>query len=163
MAKKRLTTKELGIYKNEISTALYKNENIREILLGDTSKMAPREMMEEFKKHVKSHLFIDETITDADSFIYYDIIVPSLQSNIKQCKVIIYAICHRDIIDDSYIKDGYYGNRADIIEQMIEESLLDEDVVNNFGIGELKLDSIGIYNSTRFYGRIMEYVVPNFR
>ena len=163
MAKKRLTTKELGIYKNEISTALYKNENIREILLGDTSKMAPREMMEEFKKHVKSHLFIDETITDADSFIYYDIIVPSLQSNIKQCKVIIYAICHRDIIDDSYIKDGYYGNRADIIEQMIEESLLDEDVVNNFGIGELKLDSIGIYNATRFYGRIMEYVVPNFR
>lgn len=163
MAKKRLTTKELGIYKNEITTALYKNENIREILLGDTSKMAQREIMEEFKKHVKSHLFIDETVIDADSFIYYDVIAPNLQNNIKQCKVIIYAICHRDIIDDGYVKDGYYGNRADIIEQMIEEALLDEDVVNNFGIGELKLDSIGIYNATRFYGRIMEYIVPNFR
>lgn len=163
MAKKKPTTKELGIYKNEITSALYKNNNLREILIGDTSEMSQKDIMKEFKKHVKSHLFIDETILNTDSFIFYDVLAPSLQSNIKQCKVIIYAICHRDIIDSDYIKDGYYGNRADIMEQMIEEALLDENVINNFGIGELQLDSISIYNATRFYGRIMEYIVPNFR
>jgi hypothetical protein len=163
MSKRKKTTRERGLFKKEIHQALYKSTDIREMLLGDTSGMKPAEIMSEFKKHVKSHLFIDETVMDAQMFIYYDIVMPSLRSNIKECKVIFYIICHRDFVDYDCAKDGYFGNRVDILTEMVEDALLDEEVVNNFGIGELTLDSISVYNATRFYGCIMEYIVPNFR
>lgn len=157
------TTAEKGKFKQEISTALYKNENLRELLLGDTSQMSASEMRMAFKEHVKSHLFIDDTITETSSFIFYDVIFPSLRSNIKKCEVVMYVICHRDILEN-YSKDGYYGDRADALSQMIEDSLInDEEIANSFGIGKLNLDSVNIYNATRFYGCVMYFSVPNFR
>lgn len=160
---KSKTIAEKGRFKKEISTALYKNKDIRELLLGDTSKMSATELRKAFKDHVKSHLFIDDTITETSSFIFYDVIFPSLQPNIKECRVVMYAIVHRDILEN-YYKEGYDGDRADILSQMIEETLInDEKIANNFGIGKLNLDSVNIYNSTKFYGCIMNFNVPNFR
>ena len=162
MARKK-TTKERGLFKREIHAALYKNEKIRDMLLEDTSGKKPVEIMADFKKHVKSHLFLEDTLIEAKMFIYYDVIMPDLRSNIKDCQVIMYLICHRDYLDDGYAIDGYVGDRVDILSQLVEETLLDKSVVNNFGIGELTLDSINIYNATRFYGCILNFVVPNFR
>lgn len=163
MVRGNKSVKDRGKFKEEIHAALYKNENVRNMLLGDTSGFTKLQLKEEFKKHVKSHLFLDETVLEADMFIYYDIVMPSLRTHTKECRVIMYIICHRDIIENDIYIDGYTGNRVDILSQMVEESLLDEEVINNFGIGELNLDSIGIYNASRFYGCTMEYVVPNFR
>lgn len=125
--------------------------------------MSSSKIRDEFRNYVKSHLFIDDTIEETGSFIYYDVVFPRLESNIKTCKVILYEMCHRDILDN-YYKDGYFGNRADVLLQMIEDALINNrEVVNNFGIGELTLDSVDIYNSTRFYGSIMMFSVPTFR
>ena len=162
MARKK-TTEERGLFKREIHAALYKNEKIRKMLLGDTKGKKAVDIMADFKKHVKSHLFLEDTLIEAKMFIYYDVIMPDLRSNIKDCKVIMYLICHRDYLDDGYAIDGYVGDRVDILSQLVEETLLDKSVVNNFGIGELTLDSINIYNATRFYGCILNFVVPNFR
>lgn len=160
---KSKTTRERGQFKLEIQSALYKNENIRELLLGDTSGMKKAEILAAFKNHVKSHLFIDDTITETDTFIFYDVIFPSLKENMKNCKVVMYLICHRDILE-TYHKDGYVGDRIDILCEMVEDTLLnDNETVNSFGIGELQLESISIYNATRFYGCIMNFSVPNFR
>ena len=155
--------KEYGKFKEEIHTTLYKDCNIKELLLNDMTGMNAKEIQKSFKNHVKSHLFIDDTITETESYIFYDIIMPNINANIKNCKIILYAVCHRDILDD-YIKDGYYGNRADILSQMIEECLIqNDDVSYSFGIGKLSLDSVDIYNSTKLYGHIMYFSVPNFR
>ena len=163
MAKKSKHTFERGYFKEEIHRALYNSEEVRELLLGDTSGMSHAEMHEEFKEHVKSHLFIDDTITDSGSYIFYDIILPSLEPNLKNCRVIMYLICHRDTLDD-YYKEGYYGNKSDILSQMVENAIINnKDVVNKFGIGDLTLDSVDIYNSTHYYGCIMTFNVPNFR
>lgn len=162
MAKSK-TIAERGKFKTEISTALYKNQNIRDLILGNTDGMSSRQIQIAFKDHVKSHLFIDDTITDATSYIFYDVRLPFMHSTTKSCQVVMYAICHRDILE-TYSKDGYYGDRADILAQMIEDTLInDEDVANSFGIGKLNLDSVDIYNATRFYGCIMYFSVPNFR
>ena len=162
MAKSK-TIAERGKFKTEISTALYKNQNIRDLILGNTDGMSSRQIQIAFKDHVKSHLFIDDTITDATSYIFYDVRLPFMHSTTKTCQVVMYAICHRDILE-TYSKDGYYGDRADILAQMIEDTLInDEDVANSFGIGKLNLDSVDIYNATRFYGCIMYFSVPNFR
>ena len=116
-----------------------------------------------FKEQVKSHLFIDDTITDAKTFIFYDIRFPYMRAQTKTCQVIMYVMCHRNILE-TYTKEGYYGDRVDILSQMIEDTLInDEATANSFGIGSLSLDSIDIYNSLRFYGCIMTFNVPNFR
>lgn len=162
MAKIKFTA-ERGRFKKEIHAALYKSTDIKELLLGDTSVQSASKVKAGFKDHVKSHLFIDDTIQDTSSYIYYDVRMPRLESNIKHCQVVLYAICHRDILDN-YEKEGYFGNRADILSQMIEDCLInDKEVANSFGIGEISLGSVDIYNSARFYGCIMTFNVPNFR
>lgn len=163
MAIKKKNTTERGLFKQQIHAALYKSDDIKDLLLGDISGIDKSEKQKLFKKHVKSHLFIDDTIQETDSFIYYDVRLPNLAENIKNCQVVLYAICHRDILDD-YAKDGYFGNRADILSQMIEDCLInDEKVANSFGIGRLSLDSVDFYNTTKFYGVVMIFNVPNFR
>ena len=157
------TTAECGKFKQEIHSALYKSDEICELLLGNTNGISASKKRELFQDHVKSHLFIDDTIQDTGSYIFYDVRCPDLRSNTKTCMVVMYLICHRDILDN-YSKEGYYGNRADVLSQMVENALLnDQDVVNNFGIGELALDGTDFYNATRFYGYLMRFSVPSFR
>lgn len=159
---RKLTTKERGIYKTRITNALLKSENIKDLILGDTSGMKQIAVIKDFKEHVKSHLFIDDTIKDTDTYIFFDVIMPKLRPQVKSVQVLIYAICHRDILEN-YSKEGYYGNRADILSQMIEEILIDDNIVKEFGIGDLELDNVDIYNSNTFYGCIMSFGVHNFR
>lgn len=163
MTTRKKTTAERGKFKQEITSALYKSADIRDLLLGDTSGMSASDKQKLFRKHVKSHLFIDDTIKETDSYIFYDVRLPDLAAQIKDCQVVLYAICHRDILDD-YAKEGYFGNRTDILSQMIEDCLInDEEVANSFGIGKLFLDSVDLYNATRFYGVVMIFNVPDFR
>ena len=160
---RKKTTAERGKFKKNIHEALYNSNDIKELLLGDISGMSTSDKQKLFRKHVKSHLFIDDTIEETDSYIFYDVRLPDLTAQIKNCQVVLYAICHRDILDD-YVKEGYFGNRADVLSQMIEECLINnEEVINKFGIGELSLDSVDLYNATRFYGVVMIFNVPDFR
>lgn len=157
------TTAERGKFKQIIHKALFENENIREMIIGDFSKMSKIDQLKTFKEYVKSHLFIDDTITESKTFIFYDIELPDLHENIKDCRISMYLICNRDLLEN-YEKNGYYGDRIDILSQMVEEALINnEKVSQKFGIGKLTLDSVNIYNATRFYGCILEMSVPNFR
>lgn len=159
---RKLTTRERGIFKTRISNAFLKSDNIKDLILGDTSGMTPQEVLSEFKNHVNSHLFIDDTIKDTSTYIFFDVIMPKLRPQVKNIQVLIYGICHRDILEN-YAKEGYYGNRTDILSEMIEETLLDDSIVKEFGIGDLELDNVDIYNSVTFYGCIMSFSVNNFR
>ena len=159
---RELTTKERGIYKTRIANALLSSDDIKELILGDTTSLSSTALITKFKEHVKSHLFIDETIKETETFIFYDIIMPNLRPQVKSVEIILYAICHRDILEN-YSKEGYYGNRTDILSEMIEEILLDSSIVKKFGIGDLQLGNVDIYNSTTFYGVIMTFEVKNFR
>ncbi len=157
-----LTTKERGIYKTRIVNALLQSDNIKDIILGDTSGLTQTDILTKFKNHVNSHLFIDETIKDTSTYIFFEVFMPQLRPQVKTTKILMYAICHRDILEN-YTKEGYFGNRADILSEMIEETLLDSDIVKKFGIGDISLDNVDIYNSVTFYGCIMTFNVSNFR
>lgn len=162
MAEKK-STAERGLFKEQIHEALFKSNDIRELLLGDTTGLSQFEIFNRFKDHVKSHLFIDDTITEAESFIFYDVAMPKLGAQIKQCTVVMYLVCHRDILND-YRKEGYYGNRMDVLSQMVEDILInDTEVAHSFGIGRLLLTSIDIYNSMNVYGNILTFQCPDFR
>lgn len=163
MTDKKKTTAERGKFKKIIHAALYKNTDLRDLLLGDTSGKSAKVIRDEFKAHVKSHLFIEDTLKDEASYVFYDVRIPNIHTHVKNCIIIMYAICHRNILED-YEKEGYYGDRSDIMAQMIEDSLINNwDTANEFGIGALNMIDVDIYNSTRFYGSVLTFEIPNFR
>ena len=165
---RKFTTEEMGSWKMLIGNAIMNSDEIMTLLSGkDASQFSKKERMAEFKKYVSSHLFINDSsmgsvLETVDSRIFYDVRVFTVGTNIKECSILFYALCHRDILD-TYDGDDYIGNRADVLAQMIEKALLDEKVVKQFGIGDLNLDNVDIYNTVTMYGRIMEFSVPNFR
>ena len=138
------------------------SDNIKDLILGDTSGLKPIEIIKNFKDHVKSHLFVDDTISGKDTYIFFDVIMPDLRSQTKEIQIIVYGICHRELLEN-YSKEGYFGNRADILSEMIEETLLDESIIKQFGIGDLKLNNVQMYNSDSYYGCVMVFSVCNFR
>ena len=147
MGKVKKDTAERGLYKENIHKALYASQEIKELILGDLNGKKTFEIMKEFKDHVKSHLFLDDTIEATGTFIYYEVIMPDLRTNTKTCTITLYAICHRDILS-----------------QMIEDVLInDEEVNKKFGIGPLNLKSVYPYNSRQLYGVQMTFEVKNFR
>ena len=160
---KKKNTTERGKFKEYIQTALYKSENVKSIILDNTDGMTPSQIREEFKNHVKSHLFIDDTMERTGSFIFYDVRMPSLRENIKKCEVVMYVISHEDTLDN-YHNEQFPGNRADALSQMVEDCLInDEETAREFGIGDIELTNVDIYVSKRFYGCIMRFVAYNFR
>lgn len=163
MGRKQRTIADRGLFKEKIQTALYKNNDIKELILGDLTGKKQSEIMKEFKDHVKSHLFIDDTIEETGSFIFYDVGLPFVHPEIKTCQVTMYIIVHRDILED-YTKEGYHGNRADILAEMVQDTLLnDAEVCRSFGIGPMEIYALYPYNSRRFYGVQIIFEVPNFR
>ena len=165
---REFTTEEMGRWKMLVGNAIMNSDDIMSLLTGkDASQFSKKERAAEFKKYVSSHLFINDAsmgsvLETVDSRIFYDVRVITVGSNIKVCSILMYALCHRDILD-IYDGDDYIGNRADVLAQMIEKALLDKDIVKQFGIGDLTLDNVDIYNTVTMYGRIMEFSVPNFR
>ena len=163
MGKRERTISDRGLIKEKVHTALYKNDDIKELLLGDLTGKSQSEIMSEFKDHVKSHLFIDDTIEETGSFIFYDIGLPFVHPQIKTCQLTMYIIVHRAILED-YYKEGYHGNRADTLAEMVQDTLLnDEKVCKDFGIGPMEIYALYPYNSRRFYGVQIIFEVPNFR
>ena len=131
--------------------------------MGDTSGMTTGNKAKAFNSCVKSHLFIDDTLDNEGTYIFFDVITRSVSAQIKECTVLMYVICHRNILDDCH-KEGYYGNRADVLSEMIEDCLIgDKTVAHSFGIGKIALDSVDIYNSQNYYGCIMTFNAEDFR
>lgn len=157
------TLSERRKYKQIIHKALFKNEELRSVLIDGLEGKNLSVQMDQFKKRCKSHMFVDDTELEAGTYIYYDIQFPILNSQIKTCELILYVICNRKIISDPGI-DGYSGDRIDHLAELIEETLINDDaIVNQFGIGALKIESIKIYNGNKFYGLCFDFKVPNFR
>lgn len=151
--------KDRGQFKSNIKKCLYKNENLRQFLFdGENINVTPHL----FSERVKSHLFLDDILTDKKSYIFFDVICPQFTAQIKEIKIVMYVICHRDILDDYTQKDGYYGNRADVLSQAVEEALI-TDSAKEFGIGDLQLEGVDLYNGKDYYGTQLIFNVPTFR
>lgn len=156
-------TKIRGLYKQKIKSMLYKSDNLLNLLIGDCSELSNAEKIKKFNENVKSHLFIDDTLTEKETLIFFDVVNRSTNSQTKDLRIVLYAICHRDLLDEPHKLQDYYGNRADVLSELIEETLLNKDNANQFGIGKLKLDTVDIYNSETYYGTEMIFSATDFR
>lgn len=154
--------KELGLFKQNIKNMLFSSDDVMKVLIDDYENLTAKQKREVFLERIKSHLFIDDTLTEKGTYIFYDIVIPNIEYQIKKCKVIMYLVCHKDLLDD-FEMEGYYGNRADVLSQTVEGALLNTKNAKQFGIGDLLLSSVDIYNSSNYYGVQMIFDTECFR
>lgn len=154
--------KERGLFKQNIKNMLFSSDYVMKVLIDDYEKLTAKQKREKFLERVKSHLFIDDTLTEKGTYIFFDIVVQNIASQTKDCKIVMYLVCHRDLLDD-FEMEGYYGNRADVLSQMVEGALLNTKNAKQFGIGDLLLSSIDIYNSSNYYGVQMIFDTECFK
>lgn len=151
--------KDRGQFKSNIKKCLYKNENLRQLLFDDENINVTPLL---FSERVKSHLFLDDILTEKKSYIFFDVVCPQFSAQIKDMKIVMYVICHRDILDEYPQREGYYGNRADALSQAVEKALI-TDSAKEFGIGDLQLESVDLYNGKEYYGTQLIFDVSTIR
>lgn len=154
--------KERGLFKQNIKNMLFASDDVMRVLVDDFEGLTAKQKREIFLKRVKSHLFIDDTLEEKGTYIFFDIVVQNIMPQTKECKVIMYLVCHRDLLDD-FEMEGYYGNRVDALSQAVEGALLNTENAKQFGIGDLLLSSVDIYNSSNYYGVQMIFDAECFR
>jgi len=155
--------KELGSYKQKIISLLYDSELIKHSLLGNLYIGKTDEQVESMlASQIFNRLYIDGFVSEPKCYIFVETIIPRLHTNVKDCKVMIQVLCHKQIMN--YSKSGYIGTRVDIVCEQIEEILIQNKInANKFGIGEIVLTGVDVMGDVNYYGRKLELTVPNFR
>lgn len=159
--------KEIGYYKVNLSKLFKSSDKINTLLLGkDYTNLS--DYKSQLKKHMFSALYTKGLISDAGTYILYDVDPTYLGSEVGGLAITITMVCNREILDDesdltTELKKNYPGNRIDKFIQVIEELLINnEDNSKSFGIGNLEMGREAILSETNFYGRTLVLNVPDF-
>lgn len=145
--------KDTALLKIKLKEALLQNEDLKKFIVADEN-ISDIQKIQEFNKHVKTHLFVDDTIKDKSTYIFFEVVSPEIGAQLKEARLVLYAICHCDLLDKDIpeVEGDYIGNRADVLSQIIEDTLENDTELNKFGIGKFDLESIEVYNSASYYG-----------
>ena len=148
---------ELGKYKNTVISVICGNDDICKAIFGDSYNVSDIDD-ELFGEQVLPYLFVPGAQEDAKVYVCVETAIPrTIGFELKDVKLIVQVVCHKDLI--KYRKKGYSGNRTDILSDMVNRQL---NSSRDFGIGRLKLESVDIINTDKFYGRSMIYKCPDF-
>lgn len=161
--------KELGEYKNLLSSIFINDSKICKLLLGENYEEEIEDLDAELDKYIIPHLYVPDIITETKSYIMFETYVSNVSPTTKMMKIVIEAICHKDIVRYKEKPKGYYGLRYDVLSQYIEELLCptgDEEkkkIIKKFGIGGLEMKPDNIFLTTDFIGRTLTFCVPTFK
>lgn len=161
--------KEIGEYKDRLSSIFVTSDKICTLLLGEDYENKIDDLDNELGKYIIPHLYVPETVTEQHSYIMFETYVPNLSSTIKTMKIVIEAICHKGVTKYKEKPKGYYGPRYDVLAQYIEELLCPNDeitkknIIKKFGIGGLEMKPDNIFLTNDFIGRTLTFMVPDFR
>jgi len=161
--------KELGKYKDRLYSLLASDKKILQLLLGKNYEDKFDDIDTELERYIFPHLYTEPTVTETESYIFFETYVPRTSPTIKNMKISIQTLCHKTIAKYVEKPKGYYGLRYDVLAQYIEELLCPVDKetikqrIKQFGIGRFELQSVDLLLSNDFVGRNMTFIVPEFR
>ena len=158
-----MNLRQKGEYKSKIFTSLYKSRYLLRVLLNDYSIDEHTNCAKDFKEHVKSHLFVDGTVYDCASYVFFDVVIPNMRSQTKTLQIIMYVVCHRDILDEPTQIEGVSGNKADVMAMLVDDALSNKEVRKEFGIGDLTLEESIVYSGKDYYGTQLIYTAVDFK
>ncbi len=161
--------KELGKYKDNLSSILLGDEYILRFLLKDTSGKSDEAIAIEAQKYIRPHLYMEPSEAEPACYIFLETAVTKTTSTMKTMKIVIQPVCHKDILTVQNSSAGYYGTRYDLLAERIEDLLYPSDKTlsrqrqKEFGIGLPELQSVETFTGGLWIGRTMTYLVPDFR
>lgn len=179
-------------YKNTIINLLIKNEDFislmnpqksphklitaEEMLLGGTWFYNGQKYQEQGQ--VFDHNFVDETTTDQKTFVFVETDIDSIrQKFFIDFNLYICVFTSKDLVritDDTIpsINDvemmgynvGHYGNRVDILCDIIDRILYSNQKIRGIGdVEPAKRDFCTIYSpNNKYYGKRLKYTISNF-
>lgn len=161
--------KELGKYKNNLSSIFTDDETLSGLLLKDSSGISDEVIAAEAKKYILPHLYMEPTEAEPACYIFLETDVTKATSTMKTMKIVIQPVCHRDILTVQNSSADYYGTRYDMLAHRIEELICPADKAlarqrqKDFGIGFPELQSVETFTSGLWIGRTLTYLLPDFR
>ena len=161
--------KELGKYKDNLSSILISDEYIPGLLLEDTSGLSNDIIAAKAQKNICPHLYMEPDASEPACYIFLETDVAKTTPTTKTMKIVIQPVCHKDILTVRNSPAVYYGTRYDMLAERIDELLCPADKLlarqrqKEFGIGLPELQSVETFASGSWIGRKMTYLVPDFR
>lgn len=179
-------------YKNTIINLLIKNQDFitlmnpqepphklmttEDMLLGGTWFYNGQKYQEQGQ--VFDHNFVDETTTDQKTFVFVETDIDSIrQKFFIDFNLYICVFTSKDLVritDDTIpsINDvemmgynvGHYGNRVDILCDVIDRILYSNQKIRGIGdVEPAKRDFCTIYSpNNKYYGKRLKYTISNF-
>lgn len=143
---------ELSKYKIEIMKRLCLESKIQNLILLSESQINGREMM---YKNIFPYAFIPDTITNASTFICFDLEVERVQNRtFKDINILFWTFTHQTLMRTSE------GIRTDILASEIDK------IINgnrNLGLGTVELKKVLRVNPAKdYHGRSLIYRSVDF-
>lgn len=162
-----MNLQEIGPFKNKVVQRLVHDENILDVLVGDTSKITDLNVAIFGSTStgkggcVYRYEYVPDTQEDAKTFLCIEVVPTKTPGDsVTKFYVYIFAFCSKRIMS-TYKRKGTAGNRIDILVSDIDKIL---NGSTEFGIGPLVWVTSDIYKpSTGYYGRVLTYEVSSFR
>lgn len=182
---------EYGAFKDILQTLFMNNDNIVKLVMPELDNKnftfeqnwiggtylfdkKGNKAKETLIGHCFTHPFIEDTVTDSRSFICMETLGRISNDHIKKIVIQIFAYSHHSILQMDYeerqqfIKQGFGGNRCDMIMMAINRCLMDENISKKFGIGKINLSNYVNYPistnvpNNKYYSRYLTYEVSDF-
>lgn len=145
--------------------------DIEDVLLGGTWNINGEEISEQ--GHIFDYNFVDDTISDTRTYIFVETDIDTIvDSMFSMFNLYVCIFSHKTLVRLSdkttptlqdVIKDGYYGNRVDVLCDAVDRLLNGN---KTFGIGKVNPASRGhltLYSpNNKYYGKCLKYTVNNY-
>lgn len=161
----------LGKDKDIVIKTFMKNEDMVSLILPNYDEATATEDLDVIlKEHLFKTISIDNAQIEKKVYVCVETYVPEIENDaIKKIAIIINVFAHQSLIDLSvkeqakFLTKGYYGNRVDMLIDVIDRCLNGK---RNVGLGRLRLrprNPIGILQPVNgYYGKSLEYIISDF-
>lgn len=158
---------EMGEFKNLVVSKFVNDENIVDVLLGDTSDYDDVEtaLLGDGETGQDGRIYKFEYVPDtqekAKTFLCVEVVPQKTEGDtVTSMYVYVFCYCSKNIMQ-TYHRAGTAGTRVDILANDVDKILNGN---TEFGIGPLVWRTSSIYKPAQFYyGRMLVYTVSAFR
>ena len=158
---------EIGVFKNRVVSKLINNENVLDVLLGNTDDIDDPETILLGKDGsgkggcVFKYEYVPDTQENSKTFLCIEVVPQETNGDtITDMVIYVFIYCSKNLMQ-TYHRKGKAGTRVDILASDIDKILNGNA---EFGIGPLEQMGSSIYKPAQpYYGRMLIYRVGTFR
>ena len=160
--------KELGKYKEQLLSLFKGDENIRRLLLSETTSADTGTTGTELDTYIVPHLYVKPSEPLSGCYLYFDTAVSRWEGTVKTMQITLQTICSSDRLTLTEDIPDTYGLRYDILADYVSSALCPaqkEEARNRlkqFGIGISSLQKTEHFTEDNMFGHTLIYTLPAF-